>query len=214
MAVSQITFVPVRSETMAFLADKLMHFFVGLAVGAGYWWLLERYAKVGVKRINPIWYLVMPIWGASGLFLFRKLNIPVLSGDIFYMAVPDWDIPLYNSTRFRFLIHRSWLFHSALLPLVLLVTSWWGMQHSRSQFNNSHQWWRWLRDGAIGLSVGMSAHLIWDALLSSTKQGFVIFGWSQSASLVWLACNLILGLGIPFLMVWAIADLSNGRTKL
>ncbi len=55
---------------MAFLADKLMHSVVGLAVGAGYWWLLERYAKVGVKRINPIWYLVMLIWGASGLFLF------------------------------------------------------------------------------------------------------------------------------------------------
>ena len=208
MTVSKITFVPVRSVTMPSFVDKLMHFVVGLAVGAGYWWLLERYAKVGVKRINPIWYLVMLIWGASGLFLFRKLNIPVLSGDIFYMAVPDWDIPLYNLTRLRFLIHRSWLFHSALLPLVLLVTSWWGMQHSRSQFNSS------LRDGAIGLSVGMSAHLIWDALLSSTKQGFVIFGWSQSASLIWLAFNLILGLGIPFLTIWAIADLSNGRTKL
>ena len=205
MAVSKITFIAVWSVTMPSFADKLMHFAVGLAVGAGYWWLLERYAKVGVKRINPIWYLVMLIWGASGLFLFRKLNIPVLSGDIFYMAVPDWDIPLYNSTRFRFLIHRSWLFHSALLPLVLLFTSWWGMQRSRFQFNN-------MRDGAIGLSVGMSAHLIWDALLSSTKQGFVIFGWSQSASLVWLACNLILGLGIPFLMIWAIAYLANSRT--
>jgi hypothetical protein len=95
MTVSKITFVPVRSVSMPSFVDKLMHFVVGLAVGAGYWWLLERYAKVGVKRINPIWYLVMLIWGASGLFLFRKLNIPVLSGDIFYMAVPDWDIPLY-----------------------------------------------------------------------------------------------------------------------
>jgi hypothetical protein len=81
MTVSKITFVPVRSVSMPSFVDKLMHFVVGLAVGAGYWWLLERYAKVGVKRINPIWYLVMLIWGASGLFLFRKLNIPVLSGD-------------------------------------------------------------------------------------------------------------------------------------
>ncbi|HAZ46782.1 MAG TPA: hypothetical protein DDW76_21505 [Cyanobacteria bacterium UBA11369] len=62
------------------------------------------------------------------------------------MAEPDWDIPLYNWTRWRFLIHRSFLFHSALLPLALLVTSWWGMQRSRSQFNSS------LRDGA-GYSV-------------------------------------------------------------
>jgi hypothetical protein len=27
-----------------------------------------------------------------------------------------------------------------------------------------------------------------------------------------LACHLILGLGIPFLMIWAIADIANGRT--
>lgn len=145
----------------------------------------------------------MLIWGASGLFFFRKLHIPVLSHQFFYMAVPDWDIPLYNWTRLRFLIHRSWLFHSALFPLSLLILSWWGMKRSRSHSGNAHQWWQWLRDAAMGLSVGMSAHLIWDALLSSTKRGFAIFGWNHFDSLAWLVLNLILGLGIPFLIIWA-----------
>jgi len=179
--------------------DKLMHFVVGLAVGVGFWQLLERYAKGGVRRINPIWFLIMLIWGASGLFFFRKLHIPVLSNDFFYMAVPDWDIPLYNWTGLRFLIHRSWLFHSALFPIGLLLFSLWGM--NRRQSASISPVWKWLRDGAMGLSVGISAHLIWDALLSETKGGFMIFGWNHFTSLAWLALNLILGLGIPFVVI-------------
>ena len=181
--------------------DKLMHFVVGLAVGAGFWQLLERYAQVGVRRINPIWFLIMLIWGASGLFFFRKLHIPILSNDFFYMAVPDWDIPLYNWTRLRFLIHRSWLVHSALLPIGLLFISLWGMNRAQSLSNSPK--WNWLRDAAIGLSVGISAHLIWDALLSETKAGFLINGWNHYTSLTWLALNLSMGFGVPFLVIWA-----------
>lgn len=187
---------------MYFFTDKAIHFIVGLAVGASYWRLLERYAKEGVKRINPIWFLVMLIWGASGLFFFRKLHIPILSADIFYMAVPDWDILLYKWTKLRIFLHRSWLFHSSLLSLGLLAISWWEMKRRRFYFGSSHQWWGWCRDGAIGLCVGMSAHLIWDALLSSTKRGFVIFGWNHFDSHIWLILNLILGFGIPFWLIW------------
>ena len=180
--------------------DKLMHFVVGVAVGVGFWRLLEHYAKVGVRRINPIWFLVMLIWGASGLFFFRKLNFPVLSNDFFYMAVPDWDIPLYNWTCLRFLIHRSWLFHSVLLPIGLLLVSLWAVNHN--QFAVNTPLWKWLRDAAMGLAIGISAHLLWDALLSETKAGFVINGWNHPASLAWLALNLILGFGVPFVVVW------------
>lgn len=187
---------------MYFFTDKAIHFIIGLAVGAIYWQLLERYAKEGVKRINPIWFLVMLIWGASGLFFFRKLHIPILSADIFYMAVPDWDILLYKWTKLRMFLHRSWLFHSSLPALGLLAISWWEMKRRRFYFDSSHKWWRWCRDGAIGLCVGMSAHLIWDALLSSTKRGFVIFGWNQNDSHIWLILNLILGFGIPFWVIW------------
>ncbi len=181
--------------------DKLMHFVVGLAVGVGFWQLLEHYAKVGVRRINPIWFLIMLIWGASGLFFFRKLHIPILSNDFFYMAVPDWDISLYNWTRLRFLIHRSWLFHSTLLPIGLLFLSLWGMNYYQSIKNSTV--WNWLRDSAVGLSVGISAHLIWDALLSETKAGFMINGWNHSTSLTWLAINLLLGFSVPFAVIWA-----------
>jgi hypothetical protein len=57
-----------------------------------------------------------------------------------------------------------------------------------------------LRDCAIGLSVGISAHLLWDALLSSTRRGFYIHGFGSSLSLLWLLGNLIIGIGIPLLI--------------
>ncbi len=176
--------------------DKLMHFAVGLAVGGGFWWLLERYGRDGIRRINPILFLVFLIWGASGLFFFRLLHVPVLSGQLFYMAIPDWDIPLSQWTRWSFLMHRSWLFHSAILPIAILFGSLWQLQTERSRF------WRWVRDGAMGLSVGMCAHVLWDAILSSTKRGFVIRGWNSSTSLAWLGLNLVVGIGIPLAIVW------------
>jgi len=74
-------------------------------------------------------------------------------------------------------------------------------------------YWQSLRDAALGLCVGMSAHLIWDALLSSTKSGFTIFGWNQSGSLAWLALNLILGLGVPFGVIWAMDSPAFGKIK-
>jgi hypothetical protein len=178
--------------------DKLTHFLVGLAIGFAFWQILERYAKDGVEKINPIWFLIMLIWGASGLFFFRKLHIPILDNDFFYMAVPDWDIPLYNWSHVRFIIHRSWLFHSVLLPMGFILISLWGINFSQFRPQRDRQW---LRDAAMGLSVGMSAHLIWDALLSYTKQGFVIYGWNQFDSFLWLALNLIVGFGVPFGLV-------------
>ena len=104
---------------MSAWVDKLLHFATGLGVGITFWWLLERHLRIAARRINPIIFLIMLMWGASGLFFFRKLGIPILSHTAFYMAVPDWDLPLYQATRLRFLIHRSWLFHSTLLPLAL-----------------------------------------------------------------------------------------------
>jgi len=192
--------------------DKTLHFLGGLVVGVGFWWILERKAVGGYRCINPICYLVMVIWGASGLFLFRKMNIPILSHQLFYMAIPDWDIPLYQWTRLRFLIHRSWLFHSTIISTSILTiyffaaikkltfpTSW------QSKLLNR------LRDCAIGLSVGICAHLIWDAALSSTRQEFKIYGWSPFHSLIWLIVNLLIGFGLPLLVTKLLDASSNYR---
>lgn len=188
-------------------ADKLVHFIVGLMIGAAFWKLLEVTCPIGIRRINPIVFLVMLIWGASGLFFFRKLHIPLLSGDLFYMATPDWDIPLYNLTRLRFLLHRSWLFHSILIPAGLMALSWWQLSSDRPQ-----RFWRGVMEAAIGLSVGMSAHLLWDGILSSTRRGFLIHGWSLPISLFWLIVNLLLGIALPFSMVWLL-NISSSLTK-
>ena len=185
----------------AFL-DKLLHFGTGIAVGIGFWWFLERYTREAARTINPLIFLIMLIWGASGLFFFRKMGVPLLSGTFFYMAFPDWDIPLYDATGLLFLIHRSWLFHSVIIPMGMLGGWFWLSQRQRL-----NQWQRTLtnllRDSAIGLSVGISAHLAWDALLSSFKRGFYIRGFGGPASYLWLFANLAIGIGIPLLIAWS-----------
>jgi hypothetical protein len=184
---------------MSPLLDKLIHFAVGLAVGMAFWWLLERYNRAAARTLNPITFLIMLVWGASGLFFFRKLGVPILSHTYFYMAFPDWDIPLYQATRLPFLVHRSWLFHSVLIPMGLLGIWLWLSQQSLST-NLQRGMVNLLRDSAIGLSVGISAHLLWDALLSSTRRGFYIAGFGSSLSLLWLLANLLIGIGIPLLI--------------
>ncbi len=190
---------------MSSFLDKLMHFAVGLGVGISFWWLLERYSRSAAHLINPVVFLIMVVWGASGLFFFRKLAIPFLSHTFFYMAFPDWDIPLYDSTGLRFLIHRSWLFHSVLIPLGLLgLWFWLARQPPTTPLQRTLM--NLLRDSAIGLSVGISAHLIWDALLSSLRRDFYIHGFGSGASYLWLLLNLSLGLGVPLVLAWSVHD--------
>lgn len=180
--------------------DKFMHFITGLGTGIVFWWVLEQYARLGSRLINPIVFLIMLIWGASGLFFLRQLGIPILSHTYFYMAIPDWDIPLYRWLGWRLLIHRSWLFHSVLIPMSGLALWLWinrtitTLTQSQKTLNNL------LRDCAMGLSVGICAHLFWDALLSSTKQGFYIYGFNSPISYLWLIANCLIGLSIPLLI--------------
>lgn len=192
---------------MSSFVDKLFHFAIGLAVGVAFWWLLERYTRAAARAINPIVFLLMLVWGASGLFFFRKMGLPFFSHTLFYMAFPDWDIPLYKATGLRFLIHRSWLFHSVLIPMGLLGI-WFWLSQKTSNTRRQRVLINLLRDSAIGLSVGMSAHLIWDALLSSTRRGFYIHGFGSSLSLLWLLGNLIVGIGVPLLIALQFRNLA------
>ncbi|MGK7926866.1 MAG: hypothetical protein AB4290_16765 [Spirulina sp.] len=186
---------------MPISVDKLMHFLIGAGIGWSFWQFLERYAKIGVRHLNPFIFTIAVLWGASGLFFFRLLQVPILEGQFFYMAIPDWDIPLYKITKFSFLLHRSWLFHSVLIPIGLLIASFVGI-HQKHIAILSY----WLRDTAIALCVGMSAHLIWDALLSESKRGFFIRGWTHSHSLIWLFVNLAIGFGVPFIIIRLLPD--------
>ncbi|MBE9079163.1 hypothetical protein IQ241_17970 [Romeria aff. gracilis LEGE 07310] len=190
--------------------DKLMHFITGLGTGIVFWWVLERYARLGSRLINPIAFLIMLIWGASGLFFFRKLGVPLLSYTYFYMAFPDWDIPLYQWLGWRLLRHRSWLFHSALIPmggfaLWLWIAQITALTQLQRALNNL------LRDCAMGLSVGICAHLLWDALLSSTKRVFFVHGFNAPSSYLWLLFNCTIGLGVPLLIAKGLQPGSNYR---
>lgn len=187
-----------------------MHFAVGLGFGIVFWGILERYLRLSAKLINPLCFLIMLIWGASGLFFFRQLDVPFLSHTFFYMAVPDWDIPLYRALRWPLLLHRSWLFHSVLIPMGGLgVWLWLSRQSQLTQRQPTLI--ALMRDCAMGLSVGMCAHLTWDALLSTFRRGFYIHGFSASVSYLWLVINVLLGLSVPWLIAKAMADTGGNR---
>lgn len=53
---------------MYFLSDKFIHFIVGLGIGSGYWWLLERY---DIKSNIGAWVAVPDDLGYTR-FIFSK----------------------------------------------------------------------------------------------------------------------------------------------
>ncbi|MBE8990046.1 hypothetical protein [Nostoc sp. LEGE 12450] len=180
------------------------YLFLGMLVGYGFWEFCECYAKVGISRINPFLYPFMVVWGASGFFFLPYVEYAHLS----YYAVPDWDIPLTVWMQLEFLQHRSWLFSSVLIPLAFLAIAQL-LQNTRQRHSKRINkvfkiFIGSLKDISLGLSVGISAHLMGDFLLQWIRSGDTsinIFGWTKLYSLIWLALNLLLGLIVPFLII-------------
>jgi hypothetical protein len=158
------------------------HLFLGLLIGYSFWAFCENRAKGGISYINPIWFLVMLIWGASGFFFLPYNQFPIVQ--LFYYAVPDWDIPLAVWTSFDILNLGYWSFISLLVPLIFLVIL---LHKRRSNINHRRSIFQ---DVAIGLSVGISAHLIGDALWQSI-----------SISTISLCILIFFGLVIPFFVI-------------
>jgi hypothetical protein len=154
---------------------------MGLLIGCGFWGFCENRTKGGTLYVNPIWFLVMVIWGASGFF-FLPNQFPIVQ--LFYYAVPDWDIPLTVWTSVDILNLGYWSFISLLLPLIFLVTL---LCKRRSNINHRRSIFR---DIAIGLSVGICANLIGDAFLQSIP-----------IPPLGLCVLIFFGLGVPFFVI-------------
>ena len=217
-------------EQFAHLYDtfkNVIYLFGGIAVAYGFWELCERYAKKGLQSINSLWFLIMVIWGASGFFFLRPLfffldflpkSLDSFFSSIlqlFYTAIPDWDILLYvwSSGYLGFLQHRSLLFSSVVLPVTILsislllpiLISLLLPTLNQGISDSIHRLLNWLRDVALGLSVGISVHLCGDILLKWIPRkdtGINIYGWETFHSWVWLMLNLLLGFSIPFIIIW------------
>ena len=68
---------------MSAWVDKLLHFATGLGVGITFWWLLERHLRIAARRINPIIFLIMLMWGALlivvAIYLGALKSLPEVS---------------------------------------------------------------------------------------------------------------------------------------
>lgn len=182
------------------------YFFLGILVGDSFCDFCERYAGVGISRINPILFPVIVVWGASGFFFVPDSFLPdVEYAHLSYYAVPDWDIPLAVWTQLEFLQHRSWLFSSVLIPLTFLAIAQLAKNNCQRHPNRITKFFiSSLKDISLGLLVGISAHLMGDLLLQWIPSGdtsIKIFGWPPLTSIIWLILNLLLGLVIPFLVI-------------
>ncbi len=199
----------------------MLHFLLGITLAWAFWELCERYAKRGLLQINPITFLLMVIWGSSGFFLLRIFPQHRFSSVVqfFSLAVPDWDIPLSVWTGWDFLTHRSLLFNSTLLPIACIGLSCLLISLSRKSSSTNLKSKFFFLHSAIGLSVGISAHLIGDVLLNlflysedivnsifsqndlHTRFGFEISNQGILFSLFWVALNSLIGFAIPFAII-------------
>jgi len=205
----------------------MFQFLLGLTVGWAFWGVCERYARRGLLlHVNPITFILMVIWGSSGFFLLRIFPQNEFSSllQFLYLPVPDWDIPLSVWTGWDFLIHRSLLFSSNILPIACIGLSWLLLNFSRQRSSSTGLRVKsLLLNMAIGLSVGVSAHLLGDVLLNLILNGkdlilfrlnsifsgnysyrsfnFEIGNRGVIFSLVWVGLNSFIGIMAPFAII-------------
>ncbi len=169
---------------------KLMHFFIGMVFIALFWYILEKQYRN--PTLNPFMLVLGCLWGACGLFFFKwffiDINIPLLKEPVFYVALPDWDILVLGMGA-----HRNFFFHSTLFPIILMIIAVWKK-------------FLWLRDFAIGLTVGITAHLTWDMATVYHYPWHYIRHLDGFAGGIWVIANVIIGLFLSLYLV--------GRTSL
>jgi len=211
------------------------YLFLGLGISYGFWELCERYFARRLINVNPMLFLVMVIWGASGFFFFSFLLLVLnfLSNDFGFAysllystvelvctAVPDLDIlldvwveQLTPNAEWTFLEHRSLIFSSVIIPSALTLINVVipiFFKHASAQTRAIQSI---LYTTAIGLFIGISGHLLGDILLQlipSKDVDITIHKLEKFSSYIWLALNISLGIFIPVFIV-AKVDLSFRR---
>lgn len=169
-----------------------IYLFLGLSISAFFWNSSEKYFKKGLKVIDPVWLLLMAIWGASGYFflsfIFHFLGfISHFLGFVlphfllvvfdtllafFFSAVPDWDLLIYMlAQQLRLplsLTILNYFFNSAIIPIAFIVIGIFIIPRLRNSSKDKAykhlqaQMW----SIGIGLSLGFSAHFLGDVAVS------------------------------------------------
>ena len=164
---------------------KLAHLFVGVVFAMLFWYVLEKQYRN--PALNPFMLFLGCLWGACGLFFFRwffvDINIPILKSEWVYTAFPDWDILILGWGA-----HRNLFFHSAIFPILLMLVAVWKKI-------------LWLRDFAIGLTLGISAHLTWDLITVYRHPWNYIKHLDGYAGALWVVANVIIGVALAYYLV-------------
>jgi len=176
------------------------------------------HANQGLRRMEVWLFILMALWGASGFFFLRLftqfISFPKnklfenLSNalEIFYVPIPDWDSYLFGWAQqcCGFLRPRSAIFSSILLPmaalLILVVLALFFLRF----YIHKADYLTFIRDGALGLSIGISANLCADLLIKLVffkSTNVMISNWNQISSIAWILSNILLGYFIPVLLV-------------
>lgn len=171
------------------LQAKLMHFLIGGGCAYMFWHVLESRRTSNV--VNPFWFALACIWGASGLFFIRWalnwMNIDFFSAPdrFLYAAFPDWDGVLFGWYN-----HKHILFHSEIFTVLLLIGA-------------IHWMKRWVRDFAVGLIVGVASHLVWDVIHGPFNS---IRHLDYTFSALWMLGNAILAVFFAYYTLGIHAD--------
>ena len=202
---------------------SLFYLFLALGISWFFWNSAEKYARKGLQFVDPLSFFIMSIWGASGFFFLSpilhfvpSLFQPILQ--LYFKPLPDWDIYLYiwansyfSNIEWEILKHRSWLFSSVLLPILLIIIS----LLLRILYKPIRTKYHYIINSIlIGLSIGVSAHLSGDILLSFIPRGdigFKIYGWNLLSSFIWFISHIFLGFSIPFFLIWLISVISKKK---
>lgn len=174
-------FLPIDDTDQA----KLLHFGVGVVAIMMFWYALEHHRCAHL--VNPIWLILGCIWGASGIFFIRwiftwiGINFLRRPDTLLYTAFPDWDGVLFGWYKH----HRHILFHSNVLPVLLLIFA-------------IAKKLKPLRDFAIGLIVGVASHLVWDIIHGPFNN---IKHLDFFLSALWMLSNALIGVFFAYYMI-------------
>ncbi len=130
----------------AYFVNGLQHFVAG-----GFWALLFQQVS-GTAYLKKTSYLTALVVSSSALFFLpahigRYGSLADQLYQFLHYPLADWDILLFGMPW-----HRLFLTHSLIIPALVLI---FGLRHAVGH------------PVGMGLSIGMSSHLVWDALTCS-----------------------------------------------
>lgn len=136
---------------------------------------------------NIVFWLGIIISSSAFFFLPSHIGKPGSFIDWLYQflhyPLPDWDILIFSMSW-----HRFFITHSALLPILLLVSKKTTIQSVS------------IEALIIGIVIGLASHLLWDGITGSLSTPIVVIPYIFSVAKYW-AKGWLMGNGLLLFVV-------------